>query len=560
MTTLLDIRTPRAALVLLCLLLWLPGFWTLPPGDRDESRFVQATRQMLETGDFVRIRNGEEERNRKPIGIHWLQAPFAALAQRAGVATADPAWPYRIPSLLGGLVGVLACHAAGRRLLGARAGLLGAGMLAASVLLVGEVHIAKTDAALLGATTLAMAVLARAYLDPAAVGRGLAALFWLALGVGVLLKGPITPMVAGLAVIALLVAEREAGWLACLRWRWGVVLAAAVVVPWFVAIGLATEGRFFADAVGGDLGRKLASGDDSHWGPPGLHLALLALLSFPSAAALPAGATCAWRGRGRPQVRFLLAWLVPAWLVFEAAPTKLPHYPLPLYPALCLLMAQGVLEGAALPAPALLWRGRLAPLWRGLGPVLGALGAAALGAGAIAAPALLGLGWWLGLPGLAAAALVGWFAVRGPDLRAQIGAILAAILAYAAILGGEAPRLTPLWIAPRVVAALGCGPAAPCQVGAVGFAEPSLMVMAGTATRWLRPEQAAEALARGEVRALVVEARELGAVRAALARRGVAVREAGVVRGFNYSRGRPVTLTLIEPAPAPAAPAPTAPN
>ncbi|MBV9748528.1 MAG: glycosyltransferase family 39 protein, partial [Acetobacteraceae bacterium] len=76
-----DIRPwtrPRACLVLLCLLCWLPGFFTLPPSDRDESRFAQATKQMIETGDLVRIRNGDEERNRKPIGIYWMQLPFAA--------------------------------------------------------------------------------------------------------------------------------------------------------------------------------------------------------------------------------------------------------------------------------------------------------------------------------------------------------------------------------------------------------------------------------------------------------------------------------------------------
>ena len=58
-------RRPRAALPLLCLLLFLPGFFTLPATDRDEARFAQASRQMVESGDYVRIRFGEEERNKK---------------------------------------------------------------------------------------------------------------------------------------------------------------------------------------------------------------------------------------------------------------------------------------------------------------------------------------------------------------------------------------------------------------------------------------------------------------------------------------------------------------
>ncbi|RZK82887.1 MAG: hypothetical protein EOO66_25745, partial [Methylobacterium sp.] len=56
----LETPRPRLLLALFCLVLWLPGFFSLPPGDRDESRFAQATKQMLETGDFVRIQNGLE--------------------------------------------------------------------------------------------------------------------------------------------------------------------------------------------------------------------------------------------------------------------------------------------------------------------------------------------------------------------------------------------------------------------------------------------------------------------------------------------------------------------
>ena len=52
----------------------LPALFALPPLDRDESRFAQATAQMLETGDFINIRYQGEPRDKKPVGIHWLQA------------------------------------------------------------------------------------------------------------------------------------------------------------------------------------------------------------------------------------------------------------------------------------------------------------------------------------------------------------------------------------------------------------------------------------------------------------------------------------------------------
>ncbi len=530
MSRLLDTRRPRLLLTLFCVLLWTPGFFTLPPGDRDESRFAQATKQMLETGDFVRIQNGAEARNRKPIGIHWLQAPFAAAAHLAGVATVNPIWPYRLPSFLGALVAVLATFWAGEALMARRAALVGAAMLAASMSLTVEAHIAKTDAALLGATVLAMAVLARAYLDPGGVRARHAALFWLALGGAVLLKGPIGPMVAGLAVLALVVGDRGAAWLRALRAGWGAPLLLAVVLPWFIAIGVATEGRFLSEAVGGDLGRKLTSGDDLHWGPPGLHLLLLPLLLFPATAALPGAAVQAWRDRKTPPVRFLLAWIVPAWLVFEAVPTKLPHYTLPLYPALCLLAARWLMDPARRPMP------RLA---RALPVVIAVL----LGVGAIGLPMALNQPVWLGVPGLLAAAVLTWLLgrTRGGGVLAALAAVP---LLYWAVLEVELPRMEPLWISPRVAAVLPLG-----GFGSVGFAEPSLMFLAGTRTQWLLAVDGARGLANGSLQTLLVGDRDRLAVLAELARLGSIPRMVAEIDGFNYSRGRPVTLTLLARAP-----------
>jgi 4-amino-4-deoxy-L-arabinose transferase-like glycosyltransferase len=282
MPTVLQSR-PRLTLIAFCLLLWLPGLFTIPPSDRDESRFALATRQMVETGDYVRIMNGDVARNRKPIGIHWLQAPFALAARAAGLATANPIWPYRMPSLIGAILAVLGSFEIGLTLFGdRRVALLAGAMLAASVILCVEAHIAKTDAALLGATVWAQAVLARAWMAPGTLRRRHAALFWLAQGAGILIKGPITPMVSLLTILCLSAWHRRAGWLRALRPGWGFPLLLAMVLPWLIAIGLATHGAFFSDSVGGDLGRKLAGGEETHGGLPGFHLLLLPLLAFPA--------------------------------------------------------------------------------------------------------------------------------------------------------------------------------------------------------------------------------------------------------------------------------------
>ena len=84
-----------AVQLLLCLILYATRLASIPPVDRDEARFAQTTRQMLETGDFIRIRFQEEVRDKKLIGIHWLQAAAVALFSTPG---STAIWPYRLPS------------------------------------------------------------------------------------------------------------------------------------------------------------------------------------------------------------------------------------------------------------------------------------------------------------------------------------------------------------------------------------------------------------------------------------------------------------------------------
>ncbi|HBG30707.1 MAG TPA: glycosyl transferase family 39, partial [Gammaproteobacteria bacterium] len=101
------------------LVLFVPGVFTLPPTDRDEPRFAQASRQMLEDGDYLNIRFQDEARLNKPAGIYWLQAASAYLA---GSGWANPIWPYRMPSLLGALAAVALTARLGQRLGGNGAG------------------------------------------------------------------------------------------------------------------------------------------------------------------------------------------------------------------------------------------------------------------------------------------------------------------------------------------------------------------------------------------------------------------------------------------------------
>ena len=152
-------RGPALA-ALIALIAGLPGVFAMPPLDRDESRFAQASAQMLQSGDYVVIRFLDEPRFKKPVGIHWLQAASVATLSSP---EARASWAYRIPSLLGAMLAAWACAWGARSFFGDRAGLLAGAILGASLLLSTEAFIAKTDAVLCGLTTLALAALGRLY-------------------------------------------------------------------------------------------------------------------------------------------------------------------------------------------------------------------------------------------------------------------------------------------------------------------------------------------------------------------------------------------------------------
>jgi len=225
--------TAVAVLLVLALLAFLPGFISLQPIDRDEPRFAQATKQMLESGDFVDIRLQDEARHKKPVGIYWMQATVVAAAEALGVPEARTTIAlYRIPSLLGALTTVAITYWAGLCLgLARREAFLAGAFMATSILLGIEARFAKTDAVLTACSVAVMGGLALAYLQrERRLSPGLTFVFWLAMAIALLVKGPITPMIAGLAALVLSIRERSGRWLAALRPGWGLLLVVVIVL------------------------------------------------------------------------------------------------------------------------------------------------------------------------------------------------------------------------------------------------------------------------------------------------------------------------------------------
>src|SRR5215831_9197036 len=292
------------AFLLVCAaLFFLPGFFNIPPVDRDEARFAQATKQMVETGDYVDIRFQDEVRYKKPVGIYWMQAAAVKTASALGLPGAQlRIWVYRVPSLIGAVGAVLLTYWAALAFVTRRGAVFAALIMCSSVLLSAEARLGKTDAMLLLTVVAAMGAMARAYLswqrgeDLAHPPWSWPAIFWTALAGGILLKGPLILMFVGLTIATLAVLDRSAAWLWRLRPVWGLTWLLVLVLPWFIAILWRAGDAFFTDSLGGDMLGKLTA-QESHGAPPGVYLVLFWVTFWPGAALAGMAIPPVWRAR-----------------------------------------------------------------------------------------------------------------------------------------------------------------------------------------------------------------------------------------------------------------------
>lgn len=597
---------PRMAyplLLALGLLFFLPGFFTLPPIDRDEARFAQASKQMVESGDYLDIRVQDTPRYKKPIGIYWLQA---ASVQLFSPDQLNVIWPYRVPSLFGALAAVLLTYALGRHLLRAEVGLLAAWFLLAAPLLHMEARLAKTDAMLLTCTLWAQLALVKMWFAPKKMndapqtltlplsgdsreemwegrnansvsGRGdmaemfpypkllrnfgppIAGIvkdivwplqFWLALALGVLIKGPMIVLVTGLTIAGSLWLMPQArgqrrGMIKQLKPLAGLALLVALVAPWLIAITIKSHGAFWLESVGHDLLGKVAHGQEDHGAWPGYYLLLLPLLGGASflffVYALPLIRT----SRQQAPMVFLLCWLLPSWLIFECIPTKLPHYILPLLPALCLLaawrIAQAPMQRRRWHWP-FLWLTLLISvlLW-----TAGSVAALGLQVGLLFAPFLLLL---LMLP----LAVHIWVQRRGFILLLllNIAALLMVLI--------RAPGLPDFWLSQQLADWKRAEHVADRDIIITGYGEVSAVFLLGTHVQNVNGADEAWKRFQDQPHAVLIAAdhgndRETkpssaDVVRSEAAKDDIILKPAATLRGFNLGRGKVQQLQVYRHA------------
>ena len=365
--------------------LFFMGLGSVPLFDVDEAVFAEATREMVETGDWITPQYNGADRFDKPILFYWLMAGAFTVF---GVGE----WGARFWSAaLGlGLVAVLAGF--GFRRQGARVGFLSGLIAATSLEVIVLAHSAITDMTLIFFITSGLlALYAAVQSADANAGARLAILGAAALGLAVLTKGPVGIVLPGL-IVTIFLWLRGGMWETAKRlpwWRMAAVFL-AIVAPWYLlelnARGWAfVEGFFLKHNV-----RRFTGVISGHAGPFYYYVPVVAVGFFPWTALLVPAVRWAWpsgwRGLRRPTDRealglFLLVWAGTVFVFFSLAGTKLPNYVASLFPPLALLTGLWADRFVAGSAPA--------DRWVAAGLVVSAVVAVAL------AVALGGLPWWL---------------------------------------------------------------------------------------------------------------------------------------------------------------------
>src|SRR6184192_3354982 len=334
-----------------CLLFHIVGTWNLPLIDRDEPRFAEASREMIERGDYIVPYFNNQLRLDKPPLTYWAQTLSYRIFGENDFAA-------RFPSVIAAALTALVIFIWGTRLRGKELGWWAAIIFTLSLQTFIHAKAAVADMWLVLFVTLAhwsgWEILqcsprnqgAAVSSPPWAIWRSPFLVFYLSLALGFLAKGPIawTPL---LTVAAMIISTRDWQLVRSFKFVRGILLTLAVIALWGIPALIQTHGKFFSVGIGRHvIGRSLATMEGHGADSFGMYLLLLPfyfvtvfISFFPWSIKLPWLVQRAWRRRDEID-NYLITGVAVIFIIFTLVKTKLPHYTLPAFPLLALLLAR----------------------------------------------------------------------------------------------------------------------------------------------------------------------------------------------------------------------------
>lgn len=307
--------------------------------DSDEGDYANVAGEMLESGDWVVPHNNGQPWLEKPPLAYWL---MAASCQWWGVNEIGMRFP---STVLMTLTAVLVCLI-GTRLYDLRTGAAGGLVFATGLLAVLVGKVVLMDPALVFLMTLAVYALLRAWESQDSWTWPV--VLWASLGLGFLAKSLVAPVLVGGIAIVYAVWNKTPQRLWRMRPFLGVVIFLAVVLPWAVWADLRTGGQLVRELILKNTVGNVVSARQGHGGKHLLqyfallpyYIPVLLAVTFPWGGLIPGAFKRTWDERSALAPRFLLVWVSVPFVVFSLVSTKLPHYILPVWPALAIMIAR----------------------------------------------------------------------------------------------------------------------------------------------------------------------------------------------------------------------------
>ncbi len=311
-------------------------FWGLGNGklwDRDETTYAEVVREMMQTGDWVVPMYGGELLAHKPVLPYWAMIV-------GGWLFGMSEFGMRFFSAISGLACVLVVFALGRRMYGPKTGFLAGLILLSSLFFLVVCRSALMDAHLTLFVTCALWGFWEALRNPDD------SLLWMlfcgaATGLAVLAKGPLGLLIVGMAGFFTLAGARKFHLVPKLHPLPALTIFLLVASSWYVAITWKTGWDFLRDFIIRENLEKVFRPTLGHGGPIWYYLPVLLLAFLPWSMFLPWALGSIWKREWKEKA-FLLSWTVAPFVFFSLLSTKLPHYILPIFPALALITARAL--------------------------------------------------------------------------------------------------------------------------------------------------------------------------------------------------------------------------
>ncbi|MGH7845392.1 MAG: ArnT family glycosyltransferase, partial [Candidatus Binatia bacterium] len=308
-------------------------------GSRDlwapvEPRYGEIARVMLARGEWIVPTVNGEVYTDKPVLYFWL------VLGASHFAAAVSEWAVRLPSALSACGLALVTYALGKKYLQASVGFLAALMIATTARVIWEARWAHTDMLFTFLFICSLYFLLRIWLGEN--DKKTVALAFALMGLATLTKGLIGFVLPGLVFLCLLIWTREWAKLRALNLPLGIAVFLLVTAPWFVAVGLRTEGLWINEFIWRHHVQRYVAGE-GHEEPFYYYFVNFPADFLPWTLILGLALWSYWPERKaleQPVARFLAAWFGVVFLFFSLSNTKRTLYLLPLFPPAALLAAQ----------------------------------------------------------------------------------------------------------------------------------------------------------------------------------------------------------------------------